>query len=86
MFSQPSPWREDLPPELPADDETAKILVMTIVVSRHPDGISVMEAAYELSRNANEDWVEQTVRDLVGAGLLRCEDQLLFATFMPPNC
>lgn len=84
MHDQPGPWREQLPPEVPEDDETMRLLVLTLVLSKHPDGMSVPDLVSELRKDTEDDSVERAARDLLGVGLLRRERGRLVATFIPP--
>lgn len=76
------PLRERLPPQVPEDDETARLLVLTLVVASHPEGISILDLALELSAGEGDDSVERAARDLAAAGLLRFEGRLAFVTFL----
>lgn len=73
-----------LSPGVPEDDETAQVLVLTILASRFPEGMTVLDLAAELS-NDDSDWVERAVRDLSATELVRCEQGVVFATFGFPD-
>lgn len=73
-----------MPPGFPNDDDAAKVLVLTILASRFPSGMTVPELAAELS-NDGQDWVERAVRDLLVTDLIRCEGEKVFATFGFPD-
>jgi hypothetical protein len=73
-----------LPAGVPEDDETAQILVLTVLASRYPEGMTVLDLAAELS-NDGDDWVERAVRDLSVTELIRCERGQVFATFGFPD-
>ncbi len=81
MHDQPRPWHAHLPPTAPEDDGTAQVLVLTLLFSKHPEGMTIRDLALELSRDETDDWVERAVRDLVGVGLVRCEGCLTVAVF-----
>jgi len=70
-----------LPAGFPADDdETAQVLVLAVLASIYPKGMTVVDLACELS-DEGDDWVERGVRDLAVANLVRCEGGRAFATF-----
>lgn len=73
-----------LPAGIPEDDETAQVLVLTILASRYPEGMTVLDLAAELSNNG-DDWVERAVRDLSVTELIRCDGGQVFATFGFPD-
>jgi len=69
-----------LPVGFPQDDETAQVLVLAVLASIHPKGMTIIGLARELSEKG-EDWVERAVRDLAVANLVRCNGITVFATF-----
>lgn len=69
-----------LPAGVPEDDETAQVLVLTILASRFPEGMTVLDLAAALSSDG-DDWVERAVRDLSVTELIRCDCGRVFATF-----
>ena len=73
-----------LPAGVPDDDETAQVLVLTVLASRYPEGMTVLELAAELS-NSGDDWVERAVRDLSVTELIRCDGGQVFASFGFPD-
>lgn len=73
-----------LPAGVPEDDETAQVLVLTILASKYPEGMTVLDLAEELSNNG-DDWVERAVRDLSVTELIRCDGGKVFATFGFPD-
>lgn len=73
-----------LPAGFPQDDETAQVLVLAVLASIHPKGMTIIGLARELSENG-EDWVERAVRDLAVANLVRCDGGTVSATFSFPN-
>ena len=73
-----------LPARFPEDDETAQVLVLAVLASIHPKGMTILSLARELSNNG-DDWVERAVRDLAVAELVRCEAGVVAATFSFPD-
>lgn len=73
-----------LPVGFPKDDETAQVLVLAVLASIHPKGMTTIGIARELSEKG-EDWVERAVRDLAVANLVRCDGVKVFATFSFPD-
>jgi hypothetical protein len=73
-----------LPAGVPEDDETAQVLVLTILASKYLEGMTVLDLAAELS-NDDDDWVERAVRDLSVTELIRCDHGQVFATFGFPD-
>lgn len=73
-----------LPVGFPKDDETAQVLVLAVLASIHPKGMTIIGLARELSEKG-EDWVERAVRDLAVANLVRCDGVKVFATFSFPD-
>jgi hypothetical protein len=73
-----------LPAGVPEDDETAQVLVLTILAFKYPEGMTVLDLAAELS-NDDDDWVERAVRDLSVTELIRCDHGQVFATFGFPD-
>ncbi|HVC07029.1 MAG TPA: hypothetical protein VND98_05530 [Solirubrobacterales bacterium] len=69
---------DSLPPAVPENDETAQVLLLTILASKYPEGMTVLDLEMELS-NDGEDWVERAVRALAEADLVRCEGSMVFA-------
>lgn len=73
-----------LPAGVPEDDETAQVLVLTVLAPRFPEGMTVLDLAAELS-NDDDNWVERAVRDLAVTELIRCDGGRVFATFGFPD-
>jgi hypothetical protein len=76
--------RNYLPAGVPEDDETAQVLVLTILAFRFPEGMTVLDLAAELS-NDGDDWVKRAIRDLSVTELIRCDGGQVFATFGFPD-
>jgi hypothetical protein len=68
----------------PMDESTAQVLVLTILAATHPHGSTVPKLEDELGGEGQE-WVEQAVRDLAAAELVRCEGERVFAEFDFPD-
>jgi len=73
-----------LPPGFPQDDETAQVLVLAVLASIYPKGMTILGLARQLSNNG-DDWVERAVRDLAVANLVRCEGGVVASTFSFPD-
>lgn len=73
-----------LPVGFPKDEEAAQVIVLAVLASVHPKGMTIIGLARELSEEG-EDWVERAVRDLAVANLVRCEGAEVFATFSFPE-
>ena len=79
------PLRKQLPPEFFATDGAMRLMVMTLVINNHPEGVSLGDLLYELSKDAKDDSVERAIRDSVEKGFLRREGRLLFTTLLSPD-
>jgi hypothetical protein len=72
-------------PAGPADqDAKAERAVLAFLVDEHPNQLTVGEVSWALNTDPvefeAEDAVERAVRELVGAGLLRCSDGFVLPT------
>jgi hypothetical protein len=85
MPQRSRPLRAYLPPGVPEDEEAAQVLVLALLLCVYPRGMTVLGLALELSRDEREDWVERAVRELVGAGLVRCQGCVVFPTLDRPS-
>lgn len=67
-----------------AQDAKAERAVLAFLVSEHPNQLTVAEVSWVLNDGLvefeTEDAVERAVRELVGAGLLRCSDGFVLPT------
>lgn len=75
MQDQPTPEGDEPRDSAGVPDEDAMVerAVLALVLSFHPATLTIYELARELSKGPEDDAVERAVRDLVGAGLLRCD-------------
>jgi len=81
MQAQANPQRDhgcDLPPT-ESDDASAQRAVQAFVLDQHPATLTICEIAREFSDQEGDE-VERAIRDLVGAGLLRCEGASVLPT------
>lgn len=78
MHEQASP-RSDRgcnPPSTEGEDALAQRAVLSLVLAEHPAQLTICELAREINQGedfAANDAVERAIRDLVGAGVLRCQ-------------
>ena len=78
MLHQPSHGTDrgcDLP-STESDDARAQRAVLAVVFDQHPAQLTICELAQEIHQGhdfAAGDAVERAIRDLVGAGVLRCQ-------------
>lgn len=59
-----------------APDNQVELAVLTFLLHEHPDRLTIPEASRAMNSHRDfrsEDAVERAIRELVGAGLLRCE-------------
>lgn len=67
-----------------AQDAKAERAVLAFVINEHPNQLTVAEVSWALNSGPvefeAEDAVERAVRELVGAGLLRCSDGFVSPT------
>lgn len=67
-----------------AQDAKAERAVLAFLINEHPNQLTVAEVSWALNDGAVEfeaqDAVERAVRELVGAGLLRCSDGFVLPT------
>lgn len=80
MQAQANPQRHcgcDLPPT-ESDDASAQRAVLAFVLDQHPATLTICEIAREVSEEGDD--AERAIRDLVGAGLLRCEGASVLPT------
>jgi hypothetical protein len=81
----PSGARDDSAPPAPAEaDRKAEWAVLAFLLDEHPDTLTVAEVSWGLNEGAQEfeteDAIERAVRELVGAGLLRCDGGFVLPT------
>jgi hypothetical protein len=77
--------RAERDPSGPADqDAKAERAVLAFLINEHPNQLTVAEVSWALSHGPvefeAEDAVERAVRELVGAGLVRCSDGFVMPT------
>ena len=72
-----SPLRGLLPAE---EDEQTRQAVLASVIDAFPKQFTIRELALMLANDLMDDSVERAVRDLVGAGLLRCKGCMVLPT------
>jgi hypothetical protein len=80
MHGKANPQRDcgcDLPPTESEDARTQRA-VLALVLDQHPATLTICEVAREF--NGEGDEAERAIRDLVGAGLLRCEGTSVLPT------
>lgn len=65
-------------------DAKAERTVLAFLIEEHPNQLTVPEVSWALDQGSAEfeakDAVERAVRELVGAGLLRCADGFVVPT------
>jgi hypothetical protein len=66
------------PSSTAGDDTQAQRAVLALVLDQHPATLTICEIAREFSSEGDE--AERAIRDLVGAGLLRCEGASVLPT------
>ena len=66
------------PPSTAGEDTQAQRAVLALVLDQHPATLTICEIAREFSGERDE--TERAIRDLVGAGLLRCEGASVLPT------
>ncbi len=66
------------PPSTAGEDTQAQRAVLALVLDQHPATLTICEIAREFSSEGDE--AERAIRDLVGAGLLRCEGASVLPT------
>ncbi len=82
----PNPTDRGLPdPSTPVEaDRKVEWAVLAFLLDEHPNRLTIAEASWALNKGAqefdSEDAVERAVRELVGAGLLRCEGGFIVPT------
>lgn len=67
------------PPSTADEDAQVQQAVMAFVLDQHPATLTICETAREVG-SSNGDETERAIRDLVGAGLLRCEGASVLPT------
>lgn len=63
-------------PSTESEDATAQRAVLTVILAEHPAQLTICELAQEINKDedfAAGDAVERAIRDLVRAGVLRCQ-------------
>ncbi len=80
MHPDRTPWPERGTSQSTADEDTqAQQAVMAFVLDQHPATLTICEIAREMSSGEGDE-VERAIRDLVGAGLLRCDGASVLPT------
>ncbi len=67
------------PPSTEGEDAQTQQAVMAFVLDQHPATLTICEIAREMSGGEGDE-AERAIRDLVGAGLLRCEGASVLPT------
>lgn len=81
MQAQANPQRDCgcvLPPT-ESDDASAQRAVLAFVLDQHPATLTICEISREIGSDEGDE-AERAIRDLVGAGLLRCEGASVLPT------
>jgi hypothetical protein len=82
--SNPTDRAERDPSGPAALDAKAERAVLAFLINEHPNQLTVAEVSRALNSGPvefeAEDAVERAVRELVGAGLLRCSDGFVLST------
>jgi hypothetical protein len=67
-----------------AEDTKAERVVLAFLLEEHPSQLTIPEASLALNADpggfSNDDAVERAIRELVGAGLLYCQDRFVLPT------
>jgi hypothetical protein len=67
-----------------AEDAKAERTVLAFLLEEHPDQLTIPEVSLALNAGpadfGSEDAIERAIRELVGAGLLRCEGGFIVPT------
>lgn len=84
-MAETNPMDCDRDPAHPsAEDAKAERVVLAFLLEEHPSQLTIPEVARALNarpgRFSNDDAVERAVRELDGAGLLRCANGLAVPT------
>jgi len=79
------PLRGELPPEWFETEHGLRVMVGSLVLNNHPDGISVADLRYELSAGEGDDSVGRAIEAMVSEGLLRREGERVLVAFLPPR-
>lgn len=79
------PLREDLPPEWFESEHGLRVMIGSLVLNNHPDGISAADLRYELSAGEDENSVGRVVEAMIAEGLLRREGEMVLVAFLPPR-
>jgi hypothetical protein len=66
------------PPSTAGEDTQAQRAILALVLDQHPDTLTICEIARVFSDEGDD--AERAIRDLVGAGLLRCEGASVLPT------
>lgn len=82
--SNPTDRAERDPVGPAAQDAKAERAVLAFLIDEHPNQLTVAEVSWALNNGSvefeAEDAVERAVRELVGAGLLRCPEGFVLPT------
>jgi hypothetical protein len=66
------------------DDRQVESAVLAFLIAEHPSQLTIPEVSLFLNRGStdfgSEDAVERAIRELVGAGLLRCQGGAVLPT------
>jgi predicted RNase H-like nuclease len=82
--SNPTDRAQHVPADPSAQDVKAERAVLAFLINEHPNQLTVAEVSWALNHGPvefeAEDAVERAVRELVGAGLVRCSDGFVLPT------
>jgi hypothetical protein len=67
------------PPSTTCEDSKAQRAVLAFVLDQHPATLTICEISREVGSDDGDE-AERAIRDLVGAGLLRCEGASVLPT------
>ena len=79
------PLRQDLPAEWLDSEHGLKVMVGTLVLNSHPEGIALADLRYELSACEDDDSVDRAVEALLAEGLLRREGETVLLASLAPR-
>jgi len=67
------------PPSTAGEDTKAQRAVLALVLDQHPATLTICEISREVNSGEGDE-AERAIRDLAGAGLLRCEGASVLPT------
>ena len=79
------PLRQDLPAEWVDSERGLQVMVGTLALNSHPEGIGLADLRYELSEGEGDDSVDRAVEAMVAEGLLRRDGETVFLASLPPR-